>query len=210
MENDILTILNQILAVVEAADKSWTQVWVPSIIAVVSIFITAILSYILGYHSQTKLADRKLKQQSYGNLMGYKQYLSQLLVSRFEAYMFSDYHEKRVLLLGANENSHEFNEAKRWMIKSEELVLEISKLQEKVFSTLGIINAVYKNTDELSNLVNNVYKFKKPNKPNIPNDIDLKSLETWITQTVIKLQKLVRQEISDPIDKLLTYLGKHV
>ena len=210
MENDILTILNQILAEVEASDKGWTEVWAPSIIAVVSIFITAILSYFLGYRSQTKLADRKLKQQSYGNLMGYKQYLSQLYVSRFEAYIFSDYHEKRVLLLGENENSHEFNEAKRWMLKSEELVLDISKLQEKVFSTLGVINAVYKNTDELSSLVNNVYKFKRPKISSIPNNIDLQGLETWKTQTVIKVQELVQQEISDPIDKLLTHLSKHV
>ena len=162
MEKEIITTLNQILTQLESIpdEHSWVKTWAPSISAIIGIFITAFLSYILGYRSQIKLADRKQKQQSYGELMGCKHYLSQLYVSRFEAYIFSDHHEKKWHLTGAKENSLDFAEAKRWMLKSEELVLEISKYQEKVFSTLGVINAVFDSSEELTSLIDSVYQFK--------------------------------------------------
>ncbi len=212
MENDILTTLNQILTQLESIpdERSWAETWAPSISAIVAIFITAFLSYFLGYRSQIKLADRKQKHQSYGGLMGYKHYLSQLYVSRFEAYIFSDYHEKKWHLTGAKEDSLDCTEAKRWMSKSEALVLEISKYQEKVFSTLGVINAVFDSSDELTNLINNVYKFKKPVINKIPDNIDMQGLEPWKTHAVTQLKNFVKQEISDPIQKLLDRLRKEI
>src|SRR5574341_1690431 len=130
MESEAIAALNQILekiAIISKTEKSWLDVWAAPISAIVGIFITAVLSYFLGFRSQVNLADRKLRQKVYGELMGFKLSLSQLYVSRFEAYIFSDFHEKRWLMTGANENSHDFQEAKRWMQKSEELALAISE-----------------------------------------------------------------------------------
>ena len=114
METEILTTLNQILTQLDSIpeDRNWVETWAPTISAIVGIFITALLSYHLGYRSQIKLADRKQKQQSYGNLMGCNHYFSQLVVSRFEAYIFSDYHEERWRISGAPEDSLDLIEKK--------------------------------------------------------------------------------------------------
>ena len=209
METETITLLNQILNQMESLpfERSWIETWAPSISAIIGIIITAYLSYILGYKSQIKLADRKLRLQAYGKLMGSKHYLSQLYVSRFEAYIFSDFHEKKWHMTGAKENSIDLIEAKRWMLKSEELVLEITKYQEKVFSTLGVINAVFDGSDELTDMVNKIYKFNRPVINKIPDDIKIDELEAWKKQAVTQVQNIIQQEISNPIQNLLEYLN---
>ncbi len=209
MENEIITMLNQVLNQIESlpAERTWLETWAPSLSAIIGIIVTAYLSYILGYKSQIKLADRKLRLQAYGKLMGSKHYLSQLYVSRFEAYIFSDYHEKKWLMTGAKENSIDFTEAKRWMLKSEELVLEISKYQEKVFSTLGVVNAVFDSSDELTDMVNKIYKFKRPIINKVPDNISIDDLKDWKEQATTQVQNIVEQEISTPIQNLLEYLN---
>ena len=212
MEAEILTTLNQILAQLDSipSERSWIETWAPSISAIIGIFITALLSYYLGFRSQIKLADRKQKQLSYGNLMGCNHYFSQLVVSRFEAYIFSDYHEERWRLSGAHEESLDLIEAKRWMLKSEDLVLELTKYQEKVFSNLGVITTVYDNSDELTNLVNNIYRFKRPAVIKIPENTEIQALDAWKIQAVNQLKKHIQKELSTPIDKLLEYLRHNV
>jgi len=212
MENEILATLNQIQTQLESiSDKrSWVETWAPSISALVGVCIATVLGYLLGYRSQIKLADRKQKHQSYGELMGGKGHLLQLYVSRFEAIIYASFYEKRVYLKGETKDSLDFTEARRWMLSSEELTLEISKYQEKLFSTLGVINAVFDSSAELTNLVDNVYNFKKPVIDKIPDNIDITGIELWKTNAVTQLKDIVNQEISDPIQKLLDHLHKNI
>ena len=96
------------------------------------------------------------------------------------------------------------------MQKSEDLVLELTKYQEKVFSNLGVITAGYDDSDELTNLVNSIYSFKRPVVAKVPENTDIQALDAWKTQAVAKLQNHVQQELSTSIDNLLEYLRHNV
>ncbi len=64
--------------------------------------------------------------------MGLKILLMQKYVSRFEAYVFSDYFEYCWKKLGSPPESIDFKEAMRHLGKSEDLVLEISKAHQQL------------------------------------------------------------------------------
>jgi len=54
-------------------------------------------------------------------------------LSRFEALVYSHYHEYRYRL---SKESHDFTEAMRWMKKSEDLALEIAKYNQQFLESL--------------------------------------------------------------------------
>ena len=59
---------------------------------------------------------------------------TRLSVSRFEAWIFSDYHEARWKLAGDPTGSLDLQEAQRWMGKSEDLALEIAKNNSRILN----------------------------------------------------------------------------
>jgi len=57
----------------------------------------------------------------FARLMGRKITTEQLYVSRYEAFMFSDYNEERWRRSGSPKDSLDLQEAQRWMHRSEDL-----------------------------------------------------------------------------------------
>src|SRR5882724_4787984 len=127
--------------------------WASSIVAALIIVLGGgYASYHWGLSAQIQLTDRQKRQQAYSELMGEKAVLSQYLVSHFEAYIHSDYHEARWKLAGAPTDSLDLQEAKRWMQRSEDLVVEVAKTKKSLFETLGLIRSYFPLSDRLKEL----------------------------------------------------------
>lgn len=169
------------------------------------------LSYLWGVASQKKIYNHQTKLKAYSELIGYRQLLSQLYVSRYEAFIFSDYHEFRWKIQGSPKESIDKDEAIRWMHRSEDLVLEISRTIQKLFETVGVIRVLFKETPELIDFSNNIYNFKTLKFIQRPdNSWTLEQLEEWKLKAVPSVQRNVEETIRDPINKLTFYLEKEL
>ncbi len=208
-EQQILSQLHRIsetLTKMESGLEPLTVVLLTSFMVILGIIVGAFLNYYLGFKSQERLHTLKNQQKSFGELMGLKFLLAQLYVSRFEALIYSDYHEAKWKLSGHPKESIDFKEAQRWMYKSEDLAIEIGRTNNQLFSSLGLISTVFPKSKELSSLINSIYSFRIPKINVNAKDLKLHDLEEWKTKAVIGVQKVIDSEIAQPIDKLLNYL----
>ena len=181
------------------------------IISSIGTLFIALLSGYLSYHwslsSQKKIYNHQMRLQTYSELLGYRQLLSQLFVSRFEALIYSDYHEYRWKIQGAPGESIDKTEAIRWMHKSEDLVIEISKEVQNLFKTIGAIRVLFNDSPELQKLSNNIFNYKNLEIIQRPNENwSLEQIEEWKLKSVSSGHSLVDENISIPIKKLVTYL----
>jgi hypothetical protein len=103
--------------------------WVTPLAA--ALIIAAFGAY-FGYHAQVSLTGKQKRQQAYSELMGRSAVRTQIIVSRTEASIFSKYYERRWHLAGNPTDSLDFQEAQRWMHKSEDLALEIAKSNQSL------------------------------------------------------------------------------
>jgi hypothetical protein len=142
--------------------------------------------------------------------MGKKVLLSQLLVSRHEALIHSDYHELLWKLAGAPAASLDFEEAKRWMHKSEDLALEIAKQKQSLYESLGMARASFPATDELNALAERIYHFQAITIQGATPGSDQVAIQAWKNKAVGDLQKFVQEIYSDQIDSLLEHLRRHI
>ena len=156
--------------------------------------------------NQVDLQQHQNARDVYSRLMGRRFVTKQLYVSRYEALIFSDYHEARWKLAGSPKESVDLQEAQRWMHRSEDLVFEIVKSNQALFEDLGTVRATFPNTTQLQQLVDPLWQLKalKTNAP--PKDLDSEGLVKWRDEAVRQLQALVDSEYGKPIDDLLSYL----
>ena len=183
---------------------------IPTLAALLVAIITPYLTYQWGLRTQLEATERQKRQQAYSEVLGRKAVMSQLYVSRFEAWIYSDYHEARWKLAGAPKDSIDLQEAQRWMHKSEDLALEIAKNNQSLFETLGLIRTSFRRTPTLDSLTEKLYRFKVPEITKRPFDLDANQLEVWKVNAVKQLQELVEREYSKPIDELAAYLAKEI
>lgn len=180
------------------------------VFALIGVFLGSYLTYRFGLKQQIKIGDYQKRQKVFGELMGLKFLITQLYVSRFEAFIFSDYHEARWKLGECTKESLDLQEAQRWMHQSEKLVLDIAKSNQALFETIGSIRVVFNNTPTLETLTEKIYRFKTPKVEGPPTNADVRQLESWKNKAVKDLQELVEQEYGKPIDNLLSYLATEI
>lgn len=170
----------------------------------------AIASAIFTVNRQQRATTLKDRQQLYAAIMGKKHLRNQVLVSRFEAKIFSDCHQQRWILAGTPPNSLDLQEAQRWMHKSEELVLELARTNQSLFENLGAVRTAFILTPELSQLTAKLYDFKTLVIASPPEDADAQTLHKWQAEAVKQLQAHVEKEYGSPVDALLLYLEKNM
>jgi hypothetical protein len=160
--------------------------------------------------NQLKLTLQQDRQRAYAEIMGKRVLLMQLLVSRFEAYVNSDYHEHLWRISGHPKESIDFDEAKRWMHKSEDLALEVARTRQSLYESIGVARAVFPQSVELEQLTEQIYQFKSPkiHPPAQPNDVD--AVRAWKDRAVPELQTLVEREYGAPLENLLKHLAKDI
>jgi len=183
---------------------------VPALIALVGVVVGGVLGAHLTFRNQLRLTTLQGRQQSYAAIMGKKLVVTQLYVSRFEALAYSDYHERLWHLVGAPKDSLDFEEAKRWMRKSEDLVLDLAKANQSLIESVGLARATYPSTAVLEQLAERVYHFNTPVLTPPPPGADRGLLDTWKSKAIPDLQQLVQKEYAVPIDALLEHLHAHM
>jgi hypothetical protein len=80
---------------------------------------------------------------------------------------------------GAPRDSLDFQEATRWMRKSEDLVMDLVKNHQSLCGILGSIRVHFENTPRLVELTDRIYKFRPPTRQEAPTNATLQELETW-------------------------------
>lgn len=180
------------------------------LLAVLSAVLTGYVSYQYGLNTQIKVNNTQKRQQAYSELMGRKAVLKQLYVSRFEALIFSDYHEARWRMSGKPKESLHLQEAQRWMHKSEDFALDVAKSNQSLFETLGLIRAVFPSSTKQNDLIEKLYHFKSPKILGAPFEMNIDQLEYWKAKAVKDLQELVDREYGAPIEELVAILSTEV
>lgn len=191
-------------------DNLWLVARSPAFLALIGVIVGAILTYHLGIRSQLRVSDHQKRQQVFSQLTGRKFVTSQLYVSRFEAQIYSDYHEAKWKQVGHPKDSIDLEEAQRWMHKSEDLALEIAKSNQSLFETIGLIRILFPKSPKLDELIGHLYHFKTPKILGEPLKMDGEQLEEWKIKAVKDLQALVETEYSKPIEDLLEYLASEI
>lgn len=158
------------------------------------------------FSSQVQIQKIQGQRQVFARLMGRNFATKQLYVSRYEALVFSDYHEARWKRSGSSKDSFDLQEAQRWMHRSEDLVFEIVKNNQALYEDLGTVRALFPDVPKLRELVERIYSFKslKTSKP--VRDASVEELVHWKDESVRQLQVLIEREYGRPIDELLVYL----
>lgn len=188
-------------------------IWRSALPTLVGVVLGGLLTVVGSYFSamfqvDNQIAIQKLQnaREAYSRLMGRKFVTKQLYVSRYEALIFSDYHEARWKLTGSPRDSLDLQEAQRWMHRSEDLVFEITKSNQALFEDLGIVRATFDDTPQLRELVDRLWQHKVITSPGLPNEADIETLEHWKEETVRKLQAVVDSDYGRPFYDLLSYL----
>lgn len=186
----------------------------PTIITVAGAILVAFISGFLGYKGGSKAqlhATRKERRQlAYSQLLGHRVLLPQILVSRFEALAFSDYHEALWNLAGSPNDSLDFRESQRWMQKSEDLALETAKSRRHLYETLGLIRAVFKSNQDLAAKLLKAETHKMPAIKQNPFGLKKEEVEAWRKKIIPELQAVVETEISNPLLELAACLQEQI
>ena len=125
------------------AKKRWADGLLPvvlgGILAIGASYFTTKFQMSGQFHLQRVEAQRAV----FARLMGRKIITTQLYVSRYEALIFSDYHEERWKRAGAPKDSLDLQESLRWMHRSEDLVSEVVKNDQALFEDIATVRALF-------------------------------------------------------------------
>jgi len=190
------------------ADATFDLKWLPLYVALIAgVFalvggvVGSLTTAHLGLRNQLRVSTLQNRQRAYAEIMGKRVLLMQLFVSRFEAYVHSDYHEQLWRIAGCPKESVDFHEAKRWMHKSEDLALEIARTKQSLFESIGIARAAFPQSQELDSLTEHIYHFGSPKIAPPPQSADVRLLVQWkegaVAQTSSASGKGIRRTIGD-------------
>lgn len=162
------------------------------------------------YQRTVNLQRKTIKERTYASLWALRKKLLQAYVSRFEALIFSDYHEYKWGHFGAQEL--DLQEAGRWMQKSEAYVDRIVGIEADLAECLADVRIAYKRTPEITNLTQHIYYHKTPViKTPMRGEVTVNTvsdLDTWKEKAVKDLQQLIETEFGRPLEALAVELEK--
>ena len=135
---------------------------VPTLVVAMLGLVGVLSAATISSYSQWRASKLQSRELSDAQIMGRKFVVTKLYVSRFEARIFSDYRERRWTLQGSPRDSLDFDEARRWMQKSEDFAIEIAKAHRELFESIGVAKASFKRNPELDALTKRVFEFRTP------------------------------------------------
>jgi hypothetical protein len=192
--------------------ESWKPFLIPflaSLGTLLGTLLTAYLQHRWTLKGALELDKKDIQRKTFSQLMGIKFMTTQLYMSRFEALIFSDYHEARWKIAGYPKESIDYQEAQRWMRKSEDFVMEIAKNNNKLFELIGTISVIFPHKKKLEKNIERLYRFKTPTILREP-PLKIDELSSWKTTAVSELQEIVEREYAQPIDEVLRELRGHL
>jgi hypothetical protein len=182
----------------------------PAIALLLAAAIGPIIAYQCGLNAQLKISEKQNRQKAYADLMGQKAMLRQLYVSRVESTILCDYYQALWRLTGFPKESLFHQESINNLRKSERLAIEVAKITQKIFETIGLIRTSFPNSPKLNELTEKIYRFYPPKILGDASKMDLNELKGWKNKSVKNLQDFVEREYSGPIDELLVYMANEI
>lgn len=192
---------------------------IPGIFGFIGVVVGGLITYSI---EKLKLKDNESqrREQVYSQLSGQRSVISQLYKSYFNAFIWSNYYYSLEKLNGSNQPNLML-EKKR----SEDLALEKAKSKQGLSETIGLIQILFPNTNELDELIKPLqdidekFKFIKDLTQEIR---DNEQYQDWKYSTnsdqilsdavdeIKKLEKTVKLDIEKPLDKLLYHLKSDI
>ena len=192
---------------------------IPATFGIIGVAVGGYITYSLE-KLKLKNNESQRREQIYSQLSGRKSLTLQLYKSYFEAFIWSNYYYSLEKLDGSNQPNL-LLEKKR----SDGLALEKAKNNQSLFETIGLIQILFPNTNELNELIKPLldiderFKFIKDLRQEIRDE---EQYQDWMCNTdsdqilsdavdeIEKLEKTVKLDIENPIDKLLDHLKSYI
>lgn len=192
---------------------AWGTILAP-ILPLLTALLVVIATQSYSLNNQIKISNHQKRQTTFSALMGIKFLTAQLNVSRFEALIYSDYHEVRAVLIDQDPNSlesitdtYDFKESQRWQHKYNDLALEIAKNNQTLFELIGLVRILFSKSKKLEDLTNRILKFDTPTILKPASELKtFEELERWKLETSRASHDLIRDTRTKPIEDLLDYL----
>ncbi len=169
-------------------------------------FVLGIASTLVGtlftFRLTKKKDERGLAIDAYRRLMGLRTYSAQVVVTRFEAIIYSNYYERLNVIKGQDKDGWEFQEAERWMRKAEDGVESISKVAQSLSEDCAFLSIYFKDDSSIQKAIDKVLKFENY-LIKMFDETTVKSLEQGKDQAIVDLQKRVEPSYTGSINKLL-------
>jgi hypothetical protein len=160
------------------------------------------------FQTSSQLRLQKVEEQRavFARITGRKFTTTQLYQSRYEAIIFSDFHEERWRRAGFPKDSVDQQEDFRWMHRSEDLVTDIIKNNQGLFEDLATTRALFPDTPRLRDLCDRIYRFHSLWTQKPPQNGSADDLVKWKNEAENQLQIIVEREYGRPIDELEEFL----
>jgi hypothetical protein len=178
----------------------------PGLIGTVLGSFTTLSIELLKRKFSTKDEERNKKLKVYAKLNSLIFSTKQLYKSRFEASIHSDYHEAKWIFAGHNEHSIDYDEAKRWMLKCEDMVQEIIKNTKELHMCLATIKVLFNKDTDLDPMISQIYLMNGITIQPLKSSPTLDDIEEWKKISKQDLDSQINEKISLPLTQLKTIL----
>lgn len=161
--------------------------------------ITSIITHVLN--ARGKKRDEAVL--AYRRLMGAELPMRQAVISRYESYLYSNFHERRVRLLGNGNESWDFKEAARWMKRSEDGIGEISRKYSEIVDQCALLSLYFRKDEAIQRAVEKVLELRLDYNVATFDNISLEELDAHKEQEAVKQQNLISGEVNSPLSELI-------
>jgi hypothetical protein len=166
--------------------------------------LSAIIGSFINFWGQQFLSSRKVKRDVFGKLFGVKHIIKQYYISRFEAYIFSDYYEQKNHI---RPSDLFLNEAIRWMKRSEDLVENLCRTESELKEIGAAILSTFSLTKKQTVVVKKLLDHKIPSIQSRSSEIqDMNQLDRWKEEAIAKLTLLVEDIFNSDFEKVIEIL----
>ncbi len=217
-----ITIENITIVQPDKGADSWTGSIIPLLGVLLGGIITLATSVFLGRQKDASALKAK-QQQLYCKLFGLKFLLAQVYVSLNQNYIYHRSHKIAKDQSWCENKEYESSEIERHKMEYNELVMEVARINQKVFETLGIIPILFKQTSKFDPLIEKLKKLDEGFKGlrneletdlekscSSANTIEKASLDSWKGRSLEKVNKLTKDNIEATMDKVLSELSNKI
>lgn len=191
-------------------EENRRAIWRSAGLPFLSVLLGGALSIAASYfsamfhvQSQVTLQEDREARTVYSRLVGSKAVIRQLRFSHAEAFLNTKYHEAKWILSGASQSSVDLQEAQRWKHKSADLVSEIVKANQSLYTDIGTVLERFPATIRLQKLADRVLNSRGIKSLLVPRVKDPAELERWREKTLGDLDAFVESEYVKPLEDFI-------
>ncbi len=159
-------------------------------------------------HLERDRDDAQARRRIVGHITAARHSLAQLYVTRLEAWIHSDVHERNWQLDGCPTDSLDLEEARRWTVVTNEKLVEIERAIFALHSAVAEARIVFPSSDETDRLLTDVLELKALGVTSMMPLVETREgVRKHAASQTEKLRKTVKEKIEMPIRKLADHLA---